>query len=116
VQAEVVNRVLVRITKGFLSLIHPEIDRSTLDFHVTHLDQFKLDSIVHSGVADKFVYYSVGDGVYRHWRGLAAEDTRIGMWVHMFYDAAAWVVQHEPGDGRITVFGANNWAQRASVS
>jgi hypothetical protein len=31
----------------------------------------------------------------------------------MFYDAATWVVRHQPGDGGITVFGAHNWEQRA---
>ena len=103
-EADVINRVLVRITKGFLYLTHPEIDRSKLDFHVTQIDQFKLHSIVASGVATALATYSVGDGVYRHWRGLVDEDNRNGLWIHMFYEAAVWMIQHEPGDDRVTVF------------
>lgn len=45
VRADVISRVLVRITKGFLYLTHPEIDRSNLDFHLTQIHQFKLDSL-----------------------------------------------------------------------
>jgi hypothetical protein len=109
VRADVVSRVLVRITKGFLYLTHPEIDRSALDFHITHIDQFKLDSIVISGVADKFTTYGMGEGVYRHWRALSSEDDRLGMWVHMFYDAAMWLVEHRPGCDQITIHGADGW-------
>lgn len=112
VRAEVISRALVRITKGFLYLTHPEIDRSNLDFHITQIHQFKLDSIVISGVEDAFTHYSIGDGVYRHWRGLGADDMRRGLWVHMFYDAATWMVDHRPGDGRITLHGARDWEQR----
>src|SRR6266446_2126634 len=38
-RAEVTNRVLVRITKGFLCLTHPELDRSKLNFHITQIHQ-----------------------------------------------------------------------------
>lgn len=116
VQVEVINRVLVRITKGFLHITHPEVDRSRLDFDVTQLDQFKLNSIAHSGVVEKFTHYATDNGVYRHWRAMAMEDTRVGMWVHLFYDAAAWIVRHKPGDGRITVYGVSNWEHRVEPS
>jgi hypothetical protein len=36
-RADVISRVLVRVTKGFLYLTHPEIDRSRLDFHLTQI-------------------------------------------------------------------------------
>jgi hypothetical protein len=113
-RAEVINRVLVRITKGFLCLTHPEIDRSKLDFHITQIHQFKLQSIFLSGVAHTFSHYVMGDGVYRHWRALGSEDIRRGLWIHMFYEAAAWMVDHRPGDGRITLHGAKGWEQRDS--
>jgi hypothetical protein len=111
-RADVISRVLVRITKGFLYLTHPEIDRSRLDFHITQIHQFKLESIVASGVAQAFTHYSIGEGVYRHWRALSADDIRKGLWVHMFYEAAVWMVDHRPGDGRITLHGAEGWEQR----
>jgi hypothetical protein len=102
-EAEVINRVLIRITKGFLFLTHPEIDRAKLDFEVTQIDQFKLHAIVASGVSTKFATYGVGDGVYRHWRGIADEDYRNGLWVHMFYEAAVWMIKHASGTGRVSL-------------
>jgi hypothetical protein len=111
-RADIITRVLVRITKGFLYLTHPEIDRSRLDFHITQIHQFKLESIVASGVAQAFTHYAMTEGVYRHWRALRVDDIREGLWVHMFYEAAAWMVDHRPGDGRITLHGAKDWEQR----
>jgi hypothetical protein len=110
--AEHINRVLVRTTRGFLSLWHTEVDGSGLDFEISQIHQFKLESIATSGVTSKFTAYAMGDGVYRHWRGLATEDHRRGLWVHLFYDAAAWMVMHTEGDGRITIHGAKDWEQR----
>lgn len=65
-RADIITRVLVRITKGFLYLTHPEIDRSGLDFHITQIHQFKLESIVASGVDQAFTRYAMAEGVYRH--------------------------------------------------
>jgi len=107
-----VNRVLIRITRGFLYLTHPNVDGAKLDFHITQIHQFKLGAIATSGVTDKFTTYGMGNGVYRHWRGLAAEDDRRGLWVHLFYGAAAWMVRHTEGDGCITLHGAKDWQQR----
>lgn len=112
ITAAPINRVLVRITRGFLYLTHPDVDDSKLDFHITQLHQFKLGAIAASGVTEKFASYEMGNGVYRHWRGLAAEDNRRGLWIHMFYGAAAWMVWHTEGDGCITVEGAKKWDQR----
>ena len=94
VDANMVKSVLIRITKGLLSIVHPEVERDNLTFEVIHINRFKLHSIVTSGVASHFTPYVVGDGVYRHWRALAKEDTHNGIWVHMFYDAATWMVRH----------------------
>ena len=107
-EADVINRVLIRITKGFLFLTHPEIDCAKLDFEVTQIDQFKLHAIVASGVSTKFATYGVGDGVYRHWRGIADEDCRNGLWVHMFYEAAVWMIKHAPGTGRVSLLYGND--------
>jgi hypothetical protein len=95
VRADIIVSVLIRMTKALLSIVHPEVDRDSLEFEVTQMDQFKLDSINASGVSAHFTHYIVGDGVYRHWRALSAEDTYFGIWVHMFYDAATWVLRHE---------------------
>jgi hypothetical protein len=111
-RADIIARVLSRLTLGFLRLCHPEVDGPSLDIEVTHIHQFKLGSIVKSGVAEKFTSYSIGDGVYRHWRAVSDSDTSFGMFVHVFYDAAAWMIRHKRGDGIITLHGAPDWKQR----
>lgn len=111
-RADIVARVVARLTLGFIRLTHPEVDTQLLDMEVTHIHQFKLGSIVKSRVAKVFTPYSVGGGVYRHWRAFSETDTHFGMFVHVFYDAAAWMVMHTRGTGIITLYGAPNWKQR----
>ena len=52
VTAERMNRVLVRMTRGFLLLTQHDTAGALLDFHVTEIHQFKLGAIVASGVDD----------------------------------------------------------------
>lgn len=88
-----INSVLIRLTKGFLYKTHPDLDRGKLSFEVTNIDQFKLHSIVDSGVDANFTQFAIGD-VYRHWRALAIQDNYYGIWVHMFYGASVWMLRH----------------------
>tara|TARA_R110000850_G_scaffold83838_3_gene179908 strand:+ start:699 stop:1409 length:711 start_codon:yes stop_codon:yes gene_type:complete len=111
VDADAINRSLVRVTKGIISISHPEVDLQSLDFEITQIDQFKLDSIVTSGVAEHFAHWSVGDGVYRNWRAFDEANTSHGIIVHMFYDAAIWMVKFEPGTGRTTLYGFDDCSQ-----
>lgn len=89
-----IERFLIRLTKGLISVCHPEVDRNSLSFEITQIDQFKLNSIKLSGVADRFRYFGRGKGIYRHWRAFSHEDTHLGLWIHMFYDSSAWMVHH----------------------
>jgi hypothetical protein len=111
-RADVIARVIARLTLGFIRLTHPEVDTQSVDMEVTHIHQFKLNAIEKSGVATVFTPYSLGDGVYRHWRAFSESDTHFGMFVHLFYGAAAWMVMHKRGDGVITLYGAPDWKQR----
>ena len=113
VDAEPVNRCLVRITKGIIATSHPEVDLRRLDFEVTQIDQFKQDSLVSSGVAEKFARWTVGDGVYNNWRAFDRDNLARGMMVHMFYEAATWSVAFQPGSGQITLYGAKAWSHNA---
>ena len=117
IDVESINRCLVRITKGILTETHPEIDLHFLDFEVTQIDQFKLEAILTSGVADAFTRWSVGDGVYDSWRAIASERSDLGMMVHLFYHSASWSVRWRPGFGRMSVFGIDgDWSQEAPGS
>lgn len=107
IDADSIFRSLVKISKGILAVSHPEVDSRSLDFYVTHIDQFKTDAVILSGIADTFPLYEVGDGVYMNWRGVSQDDPHQGFILHMFYGAAVWLVQHRPGGGRVEVYGAD---------
>jgi hypothetical protein len=113
IDAEQINRCLVRITKGILFSGHPEVDLKVLDFEITLIDQFKLDLIVSSGLADTFSHWAIGDGVYHNWRAVDRENSARGMMVHLFYEAACWMVKFEPGSGQVTLSGIEDWSSDA---
>jgi len=112
VWGENISRSLVRLTRGFLYLFRPELAANLLDFNIVQIDQFRTFSIVLSGVTSVFAHYARGDGVYEHWRGLAADNPYGGLWVHVFYGASMWLVRHDRGDGRITIEGARGFEMR----
>lgn len=116
VDAPTICRSVVRITKGILAATHPEVDTSGFDFEISHIDQFKRDSLVTSGVAGRFTQWSVGEGVYQNWRAVSAEDAQRGVMVHSFYGAAIWTVKYQPGEGVITLTTHPGWSQAAPGS
>jgi hypothetical protein len=111
IQAEPINRSLVRITRGILANTHPEVSTGSLDYEVTQIHQFKIESVVLSGIADTFPCFQLGDGIYTNWRAVSEDDHSLGLMVHAFYGAAMRMVQHEHGTGRISVMGAPGWSQ-----
>ena len=88
-----VDRVLTRMTKGFLAKWYAEIDRSELTFQITHLDQFKVNDPVFNAILRHLSYFQRGDGVYRCWHDIEEYSLR-GFWIHMFFDSAAYVVKN----------------------
>lgn len=92
-----INRVLTRITKGFLFLTHPEVDSASLNYRVTMIQQFRFTEIV-SSLNETFPYFELGDGIFRMWHGLADIDLRRGIWFFLFYDSAGFGVQHDPNE------------------
>jgi len=88
-----INRVLTRITKGFLFLTHPEVDSAALDYRVTMIQQFRFTEMAPT-LNKTFPYFELGDGIFRMWRGLADVDLRRGIWFYLFYDSAGFGVEH----------------------
>lgn len=88
-----IDRVLTRMTKGFLSLWYPEIDRSELTFRMTQLDQFKLNDPGFAEIRRALFHFTKGDNVYRCWYGVEDYSFK-GVWIHMFFDSAAYLVEH----------------------
>ena len=90
-----INRVLIRITKGFLFLTHPEVNSAALDYRVTMIQQFRFAELA-SSLNEPLPYFELGDGIFRMWRGLADIDHRSGIWFYLFYDSAGFGVEHSP--------------------
>jgi hypothetical protein len=114
--ASMICRCLVRITKGFLATTHPDLDTTKLDFEITHIDQFRTESLVTSGLTKHFTKWSVGEGVYTHFRAVSAENQASGIMAHVFYGAAVWMVRYQPGDGLIRSAGHSGWSEPAPGS
>lgn len=89
-----IDRALTRMTKGFLAQLYPEIDRTLLTFQLTQLDQFKLNDAGFQKIRNMLSYFQKGDGVYRCWYGVDNVYSLMGIWIHIFFDSAAYVVEH----------------------
>lgn len=114
--ASLICRCLVRITKGFLAASHPELDSANLDFEITHIDQFRTESLVTSGLTGHFTKWSAGEGVYTNYRAASAETLGQGMMVHVFYGAAVWMIRYRPGTGIMTSTQHPGWSEPAPGS
>ena len=86
-----IDRVLTRITKGFLLRLYPDVNRSELTFEITKLDQFKLNDPAFE-IRKELNYFQIGNGVYRCWH-VVEDFTNRGAWFHMFFDSAAFFVK-----------------------
>lgn len=99
-EAARLDRVLTRMTKGFLSLLYPEIDRNALTFQVLQGDIFKVNHPLFDHIRQHLPYFERGDGVYRCWYGVDTNYAWKGLWTHMFFDSA-WHVVEQTSDRRI---------------
>jgi hypothetical protein len=96
-----VDGVLTRMTKGFLSRLYPEIERSELSFQAEQIDPFKLNDPLFRFATSQLFRFQRGHAVFRCWHGVE-EYSHTGMWVHMFFDSAVYVVSHT-SDRRIVM-------------
>ena len=114
--ASLICRCLVRITKGFLAATHPDLETTKHDFEIMHIDQFRTECLATSGLTKHFTKWSVGDGVYTHFRAVSAENQASGMMTHVFYGAAVWMVRYQPGTGLMTSSQHPGWSEPAPGS
>jgi hypothetical protein len=89
------NPYLIRIVKGLLTYLYPELDYSTHAFKVDHLMP-RADDI--AMLFSHFAYDERGEGVFRFFRGVVSDPPR-GMWVLVFYDSASFLVVHQLSEG-----------------
>lgn len=83
------NKYLIRLTKGFTRLFHPEIDYTNAKFKVW---QVTPNQEIVDGLFQKFPYFERGDNVFRMWRGLAKGNRLESIWVYVFYDDLMFAV------------------------
>lgn len=96
-KAAVVDRFLIRLTKGLLTKFYPELDYSDFRFEITMFDQLKLLQTLES-ISVLFVKDQRGGDTFRFWRGLAADKPTYGVWIYSFYEGVTFMVSHDvPG-------------------
>jgi hypothetical protein len=99
-QAAPVKRVLLRITKGLLYKLYPQIERSCLTFKVSQLDPFKVNDPSFNQIRHHLHSLQRGDGVYRCWYEVDTSYSWKGLWVHMFF-GSAWFLIDQTSDRTI---------------
>ena len=97
-----VDRVLTKITKGLLAFLYPGIDRSLLSFQTGQVDQFKLHDPHFDVIRQHLRLLQRGAGVYRCWHRVDTSYSLEGLWVHMFYGSATFVV-YQRSDRKIQI-------------
>lgn len=89
---ERMNRWMIRITRGLLAKFYPEIDSSSMNFDV---QQITPSQEIADFMFETMKYDQRGDGVFRFWRGVVADDPdSTGIWSYVFYDGMCFSVTH----------------------
>jgi hypothetical protein len=91
------DRYFIRIVKGLLTQLYPELDYSAHAFKVNYLEPLRADDVAmlrHHG----FAYDGRGNGVLRFFHGVLV-DPPMGSWVLIFYGWACFSVVHQPREG-----------------
>jgi hypothetical protein len=92
-ESAAIERCLIRMTKGFLAYWYPQVDRSLLTFRALDADQFKVNDPNFQKITGWLSTFERGAGVYHCWHGVEAYSLA-GMWIHMFFGSALFVVEH----------------------
>lgn len=89
-----IERVLVRMTRGFLRKKFPEIDQSLLDFRMAPIVQFRFDEMAE--LLNQMPSFSIGGEVFTCWVGAVRDKLGFGIWFYQFHRSAAYSVEHKP--------------------
>jgi len=100
-----------RITKGLLSIFYPDYDYFPDHFNVRY--QFETEANV-AKVKSLFSHLTEmrqGNGVFRVWHGIPADNPAGGLWVYLFYEAVCFVCIHGKADSYKPTFpvGYKEW-------
>jgi hypothetical protein len=87
------ERSVTRLTKGFLGLLYPGVDRTELKFQVAQLDPFKVNDPVFAQARSILTHFQRGKGAFRCWHAVQSY-SHTGMWVYMFFSSFWFLVSH----------------------
>ena len=92
-----INLQLIRLKRGLLATVYPNIDSSNLEWEITIIHQFKVFDALMSGVTVMLPYNTRGSGdEFQFWHAIAADKPSSGLWVYLFYNSACFTVTHRP--------------------
>jgi len=93
--ANLVNKCLIKITRGLLTHFYPQVDHSAMDFDAFELNQFKVTPDWIRSLGVPYIYDERGSGQFRFLRALVEDDNQCGSWIFIFYDSISFVVHHD---------------------
>lgn len=96
-----------RLTKGLLTKFYPKIDHFDLIFEVKQINQFGAFHPRFRQLTAHFRADQRGDGVFRFWHFVRANEGRAGIWLFQFYDAALFQVAHAESKALLSVSDAD---------
>lgn len=93
--AELVNKCLIKITRGLMTHFYPNLDHAALEFAAFELNQFRVTPDWIRSLGVPYIYEERGNGQFRFLRALVDDDNRCGHWIYIFYDSISFVVHHD---------------------
>jgi hypothetical protein len=88
---------LIRMTRGLLAAVYPDINSSNLEWEITAILQFKTMDALMSGVTAMLPYNTRGSGnEFQFWHAIANDVPSSGFWVYLFYNSVCYTVMHQP--------------------
>jgi hypothetical protein len=91
------NLMLIRITRGLLTYFYPNIEHSSLEWHIIAVHQQLNQDAFATGAPSKLLYDSRGTKEeFRFWRGIATDHVNAGIWMYLFHDSIFYIVTHQP--------------------
>ena len=94
VDKECFDRVLIRMTKGFLATHHPEYHYHEDDFTCGYIPPIDEEIIKYATAFQLLPRRSIGSDIFIYWGGITIERNG-GLWVYLFYDNALFGVAHK---------------------
>jgi hypothetical protein len=91
----------IRLAKGLLTALYPNVDYFAMQFEVRQWSQFAGSHKRFAQLTSLLTADQRGDGVFRFWHKVFPEEQNAGVWLLQFYDAALFLVMHRPSTSQV---------------